>query len=134
MHAELIQLAIRTTGRGRCRVTLSGELDVSTAPAVREVLQDAVREHRRVDTDVSGLTFCDCSGLSALLAAANTAFECGSDLRLCDVPPFFARFLRLSRTINAFTLVEAPSPHPAPARVHYLREGLRTEWPDVAAV
>jgi anti-sigma B factor antagonist len=46
------------------------------------------------------MRFCDCAGLSALLAAARTAKTHGSELRLCAVPHALARLLRLSHTIE----------------------------------
>ncbi|MEE4597610.1 STAS domain-containing protein [Streptomyces sp. DSM 41524] len=54
------------TGPDSCRV--AGELDLVTAGEVREALQRAVGENRVVVIDLGGLTFCDCTGLSALLA------------------------------------------------------------------
>ncbi|WP_268256624.1 STAS domain-containing protein [Streptomyces roseolus] len=48
----------------------TGELDVVSAPNAREALNAAVFAHDRVHVDCGGLTFCDCTGLSALLAAA----------------------------------------------------------------
>ncbi|MEV5779008.1 STAS domain-containing protein [Streptomyces antimycoticus] len=54
----------------------------------------------------NGLTFCDCTGLSALLAAARTAQAGDVELRLCAVPHFLARILRLSGTHGAFTIEE----------------------------
>lgn len=47
---------------------------------------------------------CDCSGLSALLAAARAAKASGSELRLCAVPHSLARLLRLTYTGSAFTI------------------------------
>ncbi|MGY0063408.1 STAS domain-containing protein [Streptomyces sp. LZ34] len=57
--------------------------------------------------DLGGLTFCDCTGLSALLAAARTAQAGDVELRLCAVSHFLARILRLSGTHSAFTIEEA---------------------------
>ncbi|MET9831702.1 MULTISPECIES: STAS domain-containing protein [Streptomyces] len=48
--------------------------------------------------------FCDCTGLSALLAAARTAKARGSELRLCSVPHPLARLLRLTHASSAFTI------------------------------
>ncbi|WP_369192193.1 STAS domain-containing protein [Streptomyces sp. R08] len=36
----------------------------------REAIKAAASAHDRVEVDCAGLTFCDCTGLSALLAAA----------------------------------------------------------------
>ncbi|WP_181384031.1 STAS domain-containing protein [Streptomyces sp. NWU339] len=85
-------------------LAVAGDLDVCTAPTVR----DAVSRHERVEVDCAGLSFCDCSGLSALLAAARAAKAAGAELRLCAVPHVLARLLRLSHTGSAFT-IEQPS-------------------------
>ncbi|MER6573077.1 STAS domain-containing protein [Streptomyces sp. NPDC001093] len=54
--------------------------------------------------DCGGLTFCDCTGLSVLLAAARAAKAGGRDLRLCAVPHPLARLLRLTHAGRAFTI------------------------------
>ncbi|MBO3681695.1 STAS domain-containing protein [Streptomyces sp. NEAU-YJ-81] len=77
-----------------------------TADDVRQALQDSVGENRIVVIDLGGLTFCDCTGLSALLTAARTAHAGDVELRLCAVPHFLARILRLSGTHGAFTIEE----------------------------
>ncbi|MBO3680438.1 STAS domain-containing protein [Streptomyces sp. NEAU-YJ-81] len=53
-----------------------------------QALQSAVGENRVVVVNLGGLTFCDCTGLSALLAAARTARVRDVELRLCAVPHF----------------------------------------------
>ncbi|WP_328373419.1 STAS domain-containing protein (plasmid) [Streptomyces sp. NBC_00445] len=104
---DTLHVAVHPTGPGRCRVTVAGELDVVSAPDVREALRTAVSVHERVDVDCGGLTFCDCTGLSALLAAARAAKTAGSDLRLCAVPHTLASLLRLTHAGSAFTIEQA---------------------------
>ncbi|WP_258308449.1 STAS domain-containing protein [Streptomyces sp. NWU339] len=104
----MIRVESHATGPDSCRVTVAGDLDVCTAPTVRDALRDAVSRHERVEVDCAGLSFCDCSGLSALLAAARAAQAAGAELRLCAVPHVLARLLRLSHTGSAFT-IEQPS-------------------------
>ncbi|WP_413812591.1 STAS domain-containing protein [Streptomyces sp. OE57] len=96
------------TGPDSCRVAVSGELDLVTADEVRQALQTAVGDNRVVVIDLGGLTFCDCSGLNALLAAARTARAGDVELRLCAVPHFLARILHLSGTRSAFTIDSKP--------------------------
>jgi len=103
---ETIRVDRKATGPDSCRVAVSGELDLVTAAEVREALQRAVGENRVVVIDLGGLTFCDCTGLSALLATARTAHAGDAELRLCAVPHFLARILRLSGTHGAFTIEE----------------------------
>ncbi|MGJ5751569.1 anti-anti-sigma factor [Streptomyces puniciscabiei] len=103
MH-DTLHVAVQPTGPGRCRVTVAGDLDVVSAPDVRDTLRSALADHRSVVVDCGGLTFCDCTGLSALLAAARTAKASGRDLRLCAVPHPLARLLRLTHAGSAFTI------------------------------
>ncbi len=109
MH-ETIRVDRKATGPDSCRVAVSGELDLVTAGDVRQALQNAVGENRVVVVDLGGLTFCDCTGLSALLAAARTAQAGDVELRLCAVPRFLARILRLSGTRGSFTIEGRPGP------------------------
>ncbi|BBJ37873.1 hypothetical protein GCM10017744_003980 [Streptomyces antimycoticus] len=103
MH-ETIRVDRKATGPDSCRVTVSGDLDLVTAGNVRQALQTAVAENRVVVIDLSGVTFCDCTGLSALLAAARTAQVGDVELRLRTVPHVLAHILRLSDTRDAFTI------------------------------
>ncbi|WP_326771371.1 STAS domain-containing protein [Streptomyces sp. NBC_01445] len=103
MH-DTLQVAVHPTGPGSCRVTVAGDLDLVSAPDIREALRAAVSAHDRVDVNCGRLTFVDCSGLSALLAAARAAKAEGVELRLYAVPHALARLLRLSHTGSAFTI------------------------------
>ena len=63
-------------------VTLSGELDLSSAPALRNALVDVVADHRgqTVVVDVDGVTALDDTGLGVLLGATGRAREAGGDI------------------------------------------------------
>jgi anti-anti-sigma factor len=101
---DTLHVVVHPTGPGSCRVTVVGDLDVVSAPDVREAVKAAVSAHDRVEVDCGRLTFCDCTGLSALLAAARAARASGSELRLCAVPHALARLLRLTHAGSAFTI------------------------------
>ncbi len=103
---EMINVVVRPAGPGSCRVTVAGDLDVETAPEVRDALHGALAAYRNVTVDLSALRFCDCAGLSALLSAARTARADDADLTLSAVPDFLARLLRLSHSDEAFTCRE----------------------------
>jgi anti-anti-sigma factor len=109
---DAIRAALQTTGPGSCRVSVAGELDVATAPEVRTALRTALADHRRVVIDLSRtpLRFCDCSGLTMLMATARTARHHGVDLRLRAVPRSLARIMRLTGTHGLFTADPAPPP------------------------
>lgn len=59
-------------------MTAVGQLDYDTQPLLSAALQAAITGGaHRVDVDMRGLTFCDCAGLSALLAARADAHRVG---------------------------------------------------------
>ncbi|MFE3629026.1 STAS domain-containing protein [Streptomyces goshikiensis] len=59
-------------------MSVPGELDVATAPDLRSPLGRAMAGCQRVTIDLADLQFCDCCGMSALLATARTARAEGS--------------------------------------------------------
>ncbi|GAA0806356.1 STAS domain-containing protein [Spirilliplanes yamanashiensis] len=64
-------------------VTVRGDLDLDTAPALREAFDGALRRPRpRVVVDLSGLQFCDSTGLSAFVVGARHAAAQGGWVRL----------------------------------------------------
>ena len=65
-------------------VMLSCELDLSSAPSLRNALVDAIADHRgrTVVVDLDGVSALDDSGLGVLLGAAGRAREAGGDLVL----------------------------------------------------
>jgi anti-anti-sigma factor len=62
---------------------VSGELDLVTSPAVRQHVHDAVADGRRsLVLDLSGVRFCDSSGVGVLIAARRLMRSCRGRLRL----------------------------------------------------
>ena len=64
-----------------------GELDLATAPKLCLAL-DAARIHRvrRVVVDLTGVDFCDSTGLRALLGASTELRVSGGVLAVCCLP------------------------------------------------
>lgn len=104
---DLFHVTVRHVGPGVCEVSVAGELDVATAPDLRTALGQAKAGCRRITIDLAGLQFCDCCGMSVLLAAARTAKADGAEIHLRAVPHALARLMRLFHTSDAFT-VEPP--------------------------
>jgi anti-anti-sigma factor len=68
-------------------LTVSGEMDLVTAPAVRQYVHDAVADGRHdVVLDLAGVHFCDSSGVGVLIAARRLMRSCAGRLRLI-LPP-----------------------------------------------
>jgi anti-sigma B factor antagonist len=76
----------------------SGELDLLARPYVTETvaakLQDGGIE--RLVVDLGGVTFCDSSGLGALLDIRRAAADAGVDMVLRAVPRSVSRLLDLT--------------------------------------
>src|SRR5579859_3791832 len=92
----------------RARVFLRGELDLATAPLLHEHLDDLVTgngQHRSlVLIDLAELTFCDASGLRALLQILDRRSRVGTNLRLTNVPANIRRVFELTRTTSVLNI------------------------------
>jgi anti-sigma B factor antagonist len=95
---------------GRARLSVSGELDLATAPSLRAEATGlfAAPQCSEVELDLAKLTFLDSSGIGALLdirAAANTRQVA---LRLVEVAPGPARVLQIAGLSETFGLEGQP--------------------------
>jgi len=96
---------------GRSIVTVLGELDLYTAPNLREsVLEVADDGQRQLIIDLSGVPFMDSSGLGVIVACLKRLREAGGDLALVtrpDSPPTKLLSLTgLDRAIPTFTSLD----------------------------
>ncbi len=81
---------------GVARVTLAGELDWDSAAAVEEAVAAClVRRPTSLCLDLTGVHFCDCSGLTALFTVRNSVLRAGVELRVVGVGTQLARLLSL---------------------------------------
>ncbi|MFD9080138.1 STAS domain-containing protein [Streptomyces erythrochromogenes] len=98
-------------GPGAAVVRVSGELDIDRAPALRTELNDAIAsapDSADVAVDLSAMSFCDSSGLNALLGARLHAEEAGHLLRLVAPSAQMVRLLEMTGAIHVFTIDPAP--------------------------
>jgi anti-anti-sigma factor len=64
-------------------VTVAGEMDLISSPAVRRKVHEAVAEGRRnVVLDLAGVRFCDSSGVGVLIGARRLMRSCAGRLRI----------------------------------------------------
>lgn len=77
-------------------VQLVGELDHHSAPQVRDLLPGlVVQEGQQLVVDLAGLTFCDSSGITVLIAARNHALASRATVALAAVPDHVSRIFRI---------------------------------------
>jgi anti-anti-sigma factor len=90
---------------------VAGELDHAHAAALRrEVETLALESGQCLDLDLSGLEFCDSTGITALLAARQYAGAAKAGIVLTAVPPHLLRVLTMVGLDQVFTLRPAPNP------------------------
>lgn len=105
-------------------VTLSGELDMTTAPGVRARTFRLIADGcPHLIIDLSGVTFCDSTGLGTLIGILRRVGREGGSLRLVAVSDRLARLLHttgMDAVLNIHTTVAVAlgaqrEQHPAPA-------------------
>ncbi len=75
---------------------ISGEIDIVSAPWLRETLLHAIRCHGpAIHVDLCEVTFLDCSGINALLATARRARLEGGRMRVTGLSAPAGRVIRL---------------------------------------
>lgn len=96
-NAEL--LVIKTDWRedGTAVITLTGELDISSAPRLRRRVAEVTRQARGdVRLDTRGLRFCDAAGLSVITSAAEGLRQSGRQLHIDNASPQLLRVLTIT--------------------------------------
>lgn len=79
-------------------VTAVGEIDLCTSPILSQALQKALAgAPSQVDLELSGVSFLDASGVSAILQCWDRAELNGVRLRLLRPRPFVRRVLDITK-------------------------------------
>lgn len=101
---ELFQVKVREQA-GASVVSAEGEVDVSTAPALRQRLYE-LPESAKVVVDLSEVTFLDSTGLGVLVAALKRVREsdAGGDLRLVVTRPQVSKVLEVTGLSTVFSV------------------------------
>ena len=93
-------------------VTIGGEIDLYTAPRLHSELAGLLAEDMpsRVVIDMSGVEFCDSTGMNVLLSCLRRARERGGDLEIAAPKPAVRKILQVTGLDSVFTLVEDADP------------------------
>jgi anti-anti-sigma factor len=109
------QLHIDTSHRSPtiASVAVAGEVDLATAPMLRERLLRVLRDQRPdlLDVDLAGVTFLDCPGISALVAVRDAALHAGRQMQISHPQPIVRWVLEVT---GLLCMVAAPTIAPAP--------------------
>jgi anti-anti-sigma factor len=108
-----LQVSVKVQHAAVCRIDLAGEIDLATAPDLTAVIRQVPPTRGRVLVlDVTGVTFCDCVGLTALLDAHHRLRDAGGALAVVYPPPPLRRLFDATGLAGVFHVW--PS-HSAPA-------------------
>jgi anti-sigma B factor antagonist len=104
-----LELSCRADEDGNQVVSVTGELDIATAEQAYDYISDIIDGRQApVSVDLSGLTFCDASGLGVLARIARHARQAGGQLRLTAARPSLLKIMRITGLDRAF-----PELHPS---------------------
>lgn len=109
--AENLAVTLQAGPAGPSLVTASGELDYHTGPQLRACLDDVPLESgAALVLDLSGITYCDSTGVSVLAHAYRRTEAAGVTLALAGAAPAVFRLLSftgLNRLFTSYDSVEA---------------------------
>ncbi|WP_369037250.1 ANTAR domain-containing protein [Streptomyces adonidis] len=109
--APLLRIETRPSDHGTL-VVVSGAIDLVTEQALHNGLRQALaRSDRGIDLDLTGVDFCDCSGLNVLLRLRMRALDEGKIITVRAAGTAVLRLLSLTGTLPLFTATgEADEP------------------------
>lgn len=94
---DALHIDVPHTNGALAVIALSGEFDITTAPAVRaRALELIANGHPDLIADLAGVTFCDSSGLGALIGIWRCAKEADGSLTLAAIPERLSRLLSVT--------------------------------------
>jgi anti-sigma B factor antagonist len=92
-----------------CTVVACGEVDLTSAPLLRDELLRQLRSGARVRLHLAGVTFMDSSGLHVLLSTQRRASLLGAAFEVVDLSPPVRRLLQVSGVERILTVAAEPS-------------------------
>ena len=106
-----LELSCRTDADGNQVISVTGELDIATAEQAYGYISEVIDSWpTAVSVDLSGLTFCDASGLGVLAKIARHARQAGRQLKLTSVRPPLLKLMRLTGLDGVFPELRRPLP------------------------
>jgi anti-sigma B factor antagonist len=92
-----------------CLVTVTGEIDIYTAPRFRDELLAAIEDGAaEICIDLAGIEFMDSTGLTVLISAAKRLNASGGRLVLAAPSRPVVKLLAITGLNQVFTVVSRP--------------------------
>jgi anti-sigma B factor antagonist len=112
MRGEYAEFRISTipSDDGTARIVLEGELDLYTAPELKNAIVDLGDGLRWLTVDLSGVEFIDSAGLGILVAAARTMRGRGGSISLVGVDHGVHKVFRVTGLDSWFELTRDGQP------------------------
>jgi anti-sigma B factor antagonist len=90
---------------GTTTVVVEGEVDVATAPALRDELYRLIeRGQQRIVVDLGAMEFIDSTGLGVFVGALKRSREGGGELELRSLRPAARKIFDITGLSTAFTI------------------------------
>lgn len=93
-------------------VIAAGEIDLYTAPRLHTALSAVIAKatpKSRVTVDMSGVEFCDSTGMNVLLSCLRQVRERGGELELAAPRPAVMKILQVTGLDSVFTIDSQPA-------------------------
>ena len=104
---QQFQIEERSEG-GATIVTVSGEIDVATAPQLQESLHGLIAQGRSsLVIDLLAVTFLDSTALGVLVGALKRCREQGGDLQLVMADARIMKIFEITGLITVFPIVDS---------------------------
>jgi len=98
-------MEINSSEQGNVKViAISGEVDLSTSPRVRDALLECILGSQAVVVDLSQVAYIDSSGVASLVEAFQNAKSRGQTFTLANVGETPLRVLKLARLDQVFVI------------------------------
>jgi anti-sigma B factor antagonist len=101
-----VDVSVTSRANGdRTVVDVTGEIDVYTAPALREELASLIdNENTDLIVDLTSVSFMDSTGLGVLVGALKKVRTLGGDLRLVIDQEKILKVFRITALTQVFTI------------------------------
>jgi len=111
-----VELNVSSRSQGDHAIVIAtGEIDLYTAPRLQSELAEVIANAApasRVVVDMSGVEFCDSTGMNVLLSCLRQVRERGGELELAAPRPAVMKILQVTALDSVFTIIPSPATLP----------------------